>query len=178
MAYSIFSIIYLILKSALVLFSMLRENNYHYNKGLVVSSRVPKTVRHINSLHRICPKILIDSSPSRLKSQMSVRQPTVKLFGSSPFWLESQTSVHRPTLKLFGSSPSRLISQASVHQPSLKLFGSITSRLSFNQHINCWLTSQPSVCQPPQPLTTHVLDVYPPTITETKMLPTVCTAQN
>ena len=29
-----------------------------------VNSRVPKTVRHGTSLHRICPKLLIDSSPS------------------------------------------------------------------------------------------------------------------
>ena len=32
------------------------------------NSRVPKTVRHGTSLHRICPKLLIDSSPIHLKS--------------------------------------------------------------------------------------------------------------
>ena len=33
-----------------------------------VNYRVPKTVRHGTSLHRICPKLSIDSSPSRLES--------------------------------------------------------------------------------------------------------------
>ena len=33
-----------------------------------VNSRVPKAVRHGTSLHRICPKLLIDSSTSRLES--------------------------------------------------------------------------------------------------------------
>ena len=80
-----------------------------------VNSRVPKTVRHVTSLPRICPKILIDLSPSQLKSQTSVRRPTAKLFGSIPIQLKSQASVRRPTLKLFGSSPGRLESQASIN---------------------------------------------------------------
>ena len=84
-----------------------------------VNCRVPKTLRHGTSLHRICPKLLIDSSTRRIESQMYVRQPTAKLFGSSPIRIESQASVHRPTLKLFGSSPSRLESPASVRRPSL-----------------------------------------------------------
>ena len=142
----------------------------HILRGCV-NSRVTTTARHGSSLHRICPKLLtrvpdvylltdaetIESSPSQLESQMSVRQPTLKLFGSSPSRLESQTSVYRPTLKLFVSSPSRL---------------------SFDQHRNYWLSSQPSVLLPPQPLMTHVLDVCPPPVTETKMSPFVCTAQN
>ena len=37
----------------------------HILRGCV-NSRVPKTVRHGTSLHRICPKILIDSSHRRL----------------------------------------------------------------------------------------------------------------
>ena len=77
----------------------------HILRGCV-NSHVPKTVRHGTSLHRICPKVLIDLSPSRLESQTSVRQPTAKLFGLSPIQLESQASVRRPSLKLFGSIPS------------------------------------------------------------------------
>ena len=96
------------------------------------NSRVPKNVRHGTSLHIICPKLLIESSPSLLESQTYVRRPTAKLFGSSPIRLESQASVNRPTLKLFGSSPSRLDSSESVRRPSLKLFGLSPSRLSFD----------------------------------------------
>ena len=102
-----------------------------------VNSRVPKTVRHGTSLHRICPKLLIDLSPSQLESQTSFLRPTAKLFGSSPIRLESQASVRRPMLKLFSSSPSRLESPASVRRPSLKLFGSSPSHLSFDQRRNC-----------------------------------------
>ena len=144
----------------------------------IFNSRVPKTVRHRTSLHRICLKLSIDSSPSQLESQTSICWPMVKLFGLSPIWLESQASVRQLLLKLSGSSPSRLESQASVRRPSLKLFGSSPSRLSFNQRRNCWLTSQMSVPWPSQPLTTHILDVFPPTVTETKMLPIFCTSQN
>ena len=143
-----------------------------------VNYRVPKAVRHGNSLHRISPKLSIDSSPSRLESQTSVRWPTAKIFGSSPIRLDSQASVCRPTLKLFGLSPSRLESPASVRRPLLKLFGSSPSRLSFGRRRNCWITPQPSVPWPSQPLTTHVLDVWHPPVTETKMSPIVCTAQN
>ena len=159
----------------------------HILRGCV-NSRVPKTVRHGTSLHRICPKRLIDSSPSRLdpidsspiwlESQMSVRRPTSKLFGSIPIWLDSQASVRRPALKLFGSSPSQLDSLASVHRPLLKLFGSSPSCLSFDRRRNCWTTSQLSVPSLSQTLTTHVLDVCHLPVTETKMLPIVCTAQN
>ena len=143
-----------------------------------VNYRVPKTVRHGTSLHRICPKLSIDSSPSQLESQTSVRRPTEKLFGSSPIRLESQASVCWPTLKLFSSSPSRLDSPASVHLPSLKLFGSSPSRLSFDQHRNFWIAYHPYVILLSQPLTTHVLDVCRPPVTETKMPPIVSTAQN
>ena len=38
-----------------------------------VNYRVPKTVRYGTSLHRICPELLIDSSPSQPESQISVR---------------------------------------------------------------------------------------------------------
>ena len=138
----------------------------HILRGCV-NSLVPKTVIHRTSFHRICPKLLIDSSPSRLES-----------IDLSPSWLESQTSVHRPTEKLFGSSPIRLDSSASVRRLSLKLFGSSPSRLSFDRRRKCWLTSQPSVPRPSQPLTTHVLDVCHQPVTETKMSPTVCTYQN
>ena len=65
----------------------------HILRGYV-NSRVPKTVRHGTSLHRICPKLLIDSSPSQIES-----------IDLSPSQLESQTSVRRSTAKLFGSSP-------------------------------------------------------------------------
>ena len=143
-----------------------------------VNSGVPKTVRHRTSLHKICPKLLIDSSPSRLESQTSVCWPTAKLFGSSPIRLESQASVRRLTLKLFGSIPSRLESPASVRRPLLKLFGSSPSCLSFDLRRNYWLTFQPSILWPSQPLTTHVLDVCHPPITETEMWPIVCTPQN
>ena len=152
------------------------------------NSCVPKTVRHGTSLHIIYPKLLIDLSTSRLESintspiwlesQTSVRLLTAKLFGSSPIRLESQASVRLTTLKLFGSNPSRLESSASVRQLSLKLFGSIPKRLSFGRRRNCWLTSQLSVPWPEQPLTTHVLDVCHQLVTETKMSPIVCTAQN
>ena len=152
--------------------------NADHPKDEFVNSRVPKTVRHGTSLHRICPKLLIDLSPSQLESQTSVHRPRVKLFGSSPIRLESQTSVRRLTLKLFGSSPSQLESSASVRWPSLILFGSSHRRLSFDQRRNCWLTSQPSVPRQSQPLTTHVLDVCHPPVTETKMSPIVCTAKN
>ena len=81
-----------------------------------VNFLVPKTVRHGTSLHIICPILLIDSSPSRLKS-----------IYSSPRRLKSQTSVRRPTAKLFGSIPIRLESQASARRPMLKLFGSSPS---------------------------------------------------
>ena len=153
-------------------------NSSWVGSGGFVNSRVPKTVRHGTPLYRICLKLLIDLSPRQLESQNYVYQPTVKLFGLSPIWLESQASVRRPTLKLFGSSPSRLESQASVRRPLLKIFGSSPSRLSFDQSRNWWLTSQPSVLWPSQHLTTHVLDVCPPNVTETKMSPIVCTAQN
>ena len=36
------------------------------NHVSIFNSRVPKTVRYGTSLHRICPKLLIDSSPIRL----------------------------------------------------------------------------------------------------------------
>ena len=123
-------------------------------------------------------KLSIESSLSHLESQTSIRQPTAKPFGSIPIWLKSQASVRRPTLKLFGSSPSRLESSASVCQPSLKLFGSSPRPLSFGRRRNCRLTSQPYVPRPSQPLMTHILDVYHPPVTETKMSPIVCTAQN
>ena len=144
---------------------------------ILVNSRVPKNVRHGTSLHRIYQKRLIDSSPSQLKSQTSIRHPTAKLFGSSPIQLDSQTSVCRPTLKLFGLSPSRLKYHASARQTTQKLFGSSPSRLSFNQRRNCWLESQPYILRPSQPLTTRVLDVCPLPITETKISPIVCTTQ-
>ena len=153
-----------------------------------VNSRVPKTVRHGTSLHRICPKLLIDSSPSRLdsidsspswlESQTSVQRLMSKLFGSIPVRLESQASVRQLTLKLFGLSPSRLDSSVSVRRLSLKLFDSISRRLSFERRRNCWLTSQPFVHWLPQLLMTHVLDVCHLLVTETKMSPIVCTAQN
>ena len=155
---------------------------------LFVNSCVPKTVRHGTSLHRILPKLLIDSSPSwlesiescpsQLESQTSVRRPMEKLFGSGPIRLESQASVCRPTLKLFVLSPIRLESLESVRWPLLKLFGSRLIRLSFDRRRNCWLTSQPSVPRSSQPLTTHVLDVCHPPVTENKMSPIVCTTQN
>ena len=151
------------------------------------NSRVPKTVRHRTSLHIIRPKLLIESSLSRLKSidsshswlesQTSVCWPTAKIFGSSPIRLESQVSVCWPMLKLIGLSHSQLESSASVCRLSLKLFGSSLRRLSFDWRITRWLTSQPSVPRPYQPLTTHVLDVCYPPATETKMSPIVCTPQ-
>ena len=150
----------------------------HMKAPMFVHYRVPKNVRHRTPLRIICPKLSIDLSPIRLKSQTYVRRPTVKLFGSSPIRLDSHASIRQPTLKLFGSSPSRLESSASVSWPLLKLFGSIPSRLSFNRRRNCWLTSQPSVPQPLQPLTTHALYVWHLPVRETKMCPIVCTAQN
>ena len=93
----------------------------------IFNSRVPKTVRYGTSLHRICPKLLIDSSTSRLES-----------IESSPSWLESQTSVRRPTEKLFGLSPIRLESQVSVRQPTLKLIGSSHSRLDSSATVDGW----------------------------------------
>ena len=100
-----------------------------------VNFRVPKTVRHGTSLHRICPKLLIDlspsrlesidSSPSRLKSQTSARRPIAKLFGSIHIQLESQVSVCWPTLKLIGSSHRWLESSASVCRLLLKLFSRV-----------------------------------------------------
>ena len=71
-----------------------------------VNFHVHKTVRHGTYFHRICPKLSSESSPSQLKYQTSVRQPTVKLFGSSTILIESQASVRRPPLILFVSSPS------------------------------------------------------------------------
>ena len=153
-----------------------------------VNSCVHKTVRHVTSLHRICLKLLIDSSPSQLESidsspswlesQTSVHRPTAKLFVSSPIRLESQVSVRRPTLKLIGLSHNRLESSVSVRRLLLKLFGSIPRRLSFDWRRTCWLTYRPSVPRPSQPLTTHVLDVCYPPVTETKISPIVCTPQN
>ena len=61
----------------------------HILRGCV-NSCVPTTVRHGTSLHRICPKLFIDSTLSWLESQTSVRQPTVKLFGLSPILPESR----------------------------------------------------------------------------------------
>ena len=69
--------------------------------GGCVNSRVPKTVRHRSSFHRLCPKLLTrfpDVCPST----------NAETIDSSPSQLESQTSVRRSTLKLFGSIPSRL----------------------------------------------------------------------
>ena len=44
----------------------------HILRGCV-NSCVPTTMGQRSSLHRICPKLLIESSPSRLESQTSVR---------------------------------------------------------------------------------------------------------
>ena len=73
---------------------------------------------------------------------------------------------------------ARVRVDSSPQRPSLKIFGSSPNCLSFDWRRNCWLTSQPSVPRPYQPLTTHVLDVCHPPITETKMSPIVCTNQN
>ena len=139
---------------------------------------VHKIMGHGSSFHRIFPKLLIESIPSQLESLTSVLQSTVKLFGSSPSQLESQTSVCRPTLKLFGSSSSQLKSQESVYQLMMKIFNLGISRLSFGRRRNCWLKSQTSVLRPSQPIMNQVLDVCPLTVTQTKMSPNVCTAQN
>ena len=80
-------------------------------------------------------------------------------------------------MKLFGSSPSGVESQASVCRPTLKLFGSSSSCMFFKRRRNCWLKSHLSIIWPSQPLMTHVLKVSHQTITETKMLPIVCTFQ-
>ena len=117
---------------------------------LSVNYRVPKTVRHGTSLQRIFPKMFIDSSPSQLESQTSVRQVTVKLFGSSSIQIESQRSVCWPTLKLFGSSPHWLESQASVRWPS-----TVAETI--------WLESQSSVIWLTQKLLTHIPAVCPST---------------
>ena len=117
---------------------------------LFVNSRVPTTVRHGSSLHIIGPKLLT-WVPDVCPST------DAETIESSPSRLEFRTSVRRPTLKLFGSSPSRLF---------------------FDRRRNCWLTYQLSVLRPLQPLMTHVLDIWSPTVTETKMLLFVCTAQN
>ena len=108
-----------------------------------VNSCIPKIVRHGTSLHRICPKLLInsspirlesiDSSPSQLEPQTFFRRPTAKLFGSSHIRLESQVYVRRPTLKLIGSRHSQLESSSSVRRPSLNPFGSSPRLLSFGQ---------------------------------------------
>ena len=138
---------------------------------ICVNSRVPTTVRHGYSLHRICLKLLTqvpDVCPL-------TDAETIDLI---PSRLESQTSVCRLTQKLFGSIPSRLDSRTSVRWLTLKLFDSSPSHLTFDRHRNCWLTSKPTVLRPSQPLTTHVLDVCSPTVTETKMSSFVCTAQN
>ena len=137
----------------------------HILRGCV-NYRILTTVRHGSSFHRIFPKLYVCTSID------------AETIDSSPSWLESQTSIRQPTLKLFGSSPSRLKSQTSVRRLALKLFGSSPSRLSFDRCRNFWLTPQPSIRRPLQPLTTHALDVCPPTITETKMLPFVCTTQD
>ena len=112
-----------------------------------VNYRVPKTVRHGTSLHRICPKLLIDSSPSgfesidsslsQLESQTSVWRPTAKLFGLSCIRLDSQASVRQPTLKLIGSSHSRLKSTSFIRRPSLKPFSSSLRRLSCDRRGTC-----------------------------------------
>ena len=130
-------------------------------------SMFPKLWDTKTSLHIICPKLLIALIPSQLE-----------WIYLSPSRLESQTSVRQPTAKIFGSSPIQFEYQAFVRRPSLKLFGSRHSHLSFDRRKNCWRTSQPSVPWPLQPLTTHVLDVCHPPVTENKMSPFVCTAQN
>ena len=101
-----------------------------------------------------------------------------ELFCSSPIRLKSQTAVHWLTLKIFGLSPSRLKSLLSVRRMSLKIFWSRPSLLSCDRRRNCWLAFQLSYFWSSQPLTTHVLDVCPPTVTETKMSPIFCTVQN
>ena len=124
---------------------------YNLNKiNMCVNSRVTTNLRHGSFLHRICPKIL-----TRVPDVCPLND--AETIDSIPSRLESQTSVRRPILKIFGSSPSCL---------------------SFDQRRNCRLTSHPSVLRPLQPLTTHVLDIYPPNVTETKMSPFFCTAQN
>ena len=56
--------------------------------SVFVNSCVPKTVRHGTSLHIICPKLLIDSSPSRMESQKSVCQ----LLGKH--WRDTSVGAH------------------------------------------------------------------------------------
>ena len=126
---------------------------------------------HGYSSHRICPKILTwvpDVCPLT----------NTETIDSSPSRLESQTSVRRPTLKLFGLSHSRLKYEMFFCQPTRNLFGSSPSRLSFDQRRNCWVTYPPSFLQPSQTLLNHVLGVCPPTATETKMSPFVSTTED
>ena len=115
-----------------------------------INSCVPRTVIHKYSLHRIYPKLFT--------------------------WVPDICPLtNAETIYL---SPSKLGSQMSLLRPTLKLFNSIPSRLSFDWHRHCWITSQPSVFWPSQPLMTQVLYFYPWNVTETKMLPFFSTAQN
>ena len=132
--------------------------------GEFVNYCVPTTVRHGSFFHRICTKP--QSRPRRL--------PFVRRWNH---WLESQTAVLRPTMKtltrfLVDSSPRCLSFDRRWK------IDSSPSRLSFDWWRNYWLTSQPYVLRSSQPLMTHVLDICPPNVTETKILPFVSTTQN
>ena len=57
--------------SHIIISGLFHINNWHcislyHNMFTTVDSRVSQTLRHGTSLHRICPKLLIDSSPSQL----------------------------------------------------------------------------------------------------------------
>ena len=169
--------------------SIFRWTNNKNNKKYCPNQTSPKdsrkNVEFLCSQNCETPNLFAHNMPETidwLESQLTrvpdVYPSTDGKFSSSPVWFESQASVRRLTLKLFGSSPSRLEYPASVRRPLLKLFGSSPSRLSFNRRRNCWLTSHPSVLRQSQPLTTHVLDVCHPPVTETKMSPIFCTAKN
>ena len=107
-------------------------------KGIIVYSRVPTTVIHRSSFHRICPKP--QSCPRLL--------PVDRRWN---YWLESQTSVLRPTPKLLTLVP----------------VDSSPKRLSFDRCWNYWLESQSSALRTAQKLLTHIQAVCPSTVTTT-----------
>ena len=99
-----------------------------------VNSRVPKTVRHGTSLHRICPKLLIDSSPSRLES-----------IDSSPRRLSVDRRQKYLARVLFDLSPRRLSVDRRWNDSAQVLVDSSPQRLSVDRRGN-YLARVPGVC--------------------------------
>ena len=118
----------------------------HILRGCV-NFHVPKTVRHGNSLHIICPKLLIDSSPCQIEYQTSVRMST----DDKTIWLKSYFTW---VPNVCPSTDAKLFWLESylTRVPGV-------CPLTITETI--WLQSQLSVLWPTQKLLTHIPTVCP-----------------